>query len=62
MDANRKVNVEGSVGSGPRQEDIGEWEKEYADILTEEPGLTDLAMFKIDTGDAKPEPTTCLFR
>ena len=54
MDANRKVNVEGAVGSGPRQEDIGEWEKEYADIFTEEPGLTDLAMFKIDTGDAKP--------
>ena len=53
MDANRKVNVEGAVGSGPRQEDIGEWE-EYADILTEEPGLTDLATFKIDTGDAKP--------
>ena len=24
MDANRKVNVEGAVGSGPRQEDIGE--------------------------------------
>ena len=54
MDANRKVNVEGAVGSGPRQEDIGEWEKEYADILTEESCLTDLATFKIDTGDAKP--------
>jgi len=54
MDANRNVTVKGALGSDPRWEDVKEWEKEYANILTGKPGLTDIAAFKKDTGDSKP--------
>jgi len=48
------VNVEGAIGSGPRLDDIKKWESDYADVLTEELGLTDLVTFIIDTDESLP--------
>ena len=39
-----------------READIKNWVKDVSDILTEEPGLTDLAQFRIETGN---HPSIC---
>jgi len=54
LDANRRVNVEGAIGLGPRLDDIKQWESDYADVLTEESGLTDLVTVNIYTGESLP--------
>jgi len=50
LDPNRRVNVEGAVRSGPTLEDIKKGETKYADVMTEEPGLTDFVTFNTDVG------------
>jgi len=37
-----------------READISSWEKDFADILNKEPGLTTLALFRIETGQHPP--------
>ena len=37
-----------------RDKDMEEWEEEYHDTLTKEPGLTELTEFSIDTGNHAP--------
>ena len=37
-----------------READIRAWEVDFNDILTKEPGLTNLTKFRIDTGDHPP--------
>ena len=49
-----EANVIGRVETETREADISSWEKEFADILTKEPGLTTLAQFRIDTGQHRP--------
>ena len=39
-----------------READIKNWVKDFLDILTKEPGLTDLAQFRIETGN---HPSIC---
>ena len=49
-----EVVVTGSVITEDRQRDIQGWVKDFSDILTKEPGLTELKQFRIDTGDHAP--------
>ena len=46
--------VKGKVETETREADISSWKKDFADILTKEPGLTTLAQFRIDTGRHPP--------
>ena len=41
-------------GVAVAEEDIKQWESDFGDILTKEPGLTTLAEFKMDTGSHPP--------
>ena len=43
-----EVVVTGNVQVQGRDKDIQEWLKEFEDIMTKEPGLTNLAEFAID--------------
>ena len=45
-----EATVTGKVETDSRDTDIATWESDFADILTKEPGLTDLAQFRIETG------------
>ena len=49
-----EAKVTGSVVNDERQRDIRSWEMDYQDILTKEPGLTNLKQFRIDIGDHAP--------
>ena len=49
-----EVVVTGNVQVQGRDKDIQEWLKEFEDIMTKEPGRTNLAEFAIDTGTSKP--------
>ena len=46
--------VTGNVITEDRQRDIQGWVTDFSDILTKEPGLTELKQFRIDTGDHAP--------
>ena len=48
------MKVVGEVLVNSREEDIRNWEEEFADILMEELGLTGAVEFGIDTGDSPP--------
>ena len=49
-----EVSLSGVAQAESRDKDVKEWEDEFSDILTKEPGLTNLIEFKIDTGDNPP--------
>ena len=49
-----EVTLMGKARAESREADIKGWKKEFHDILTKDPGTTDLAKFKIDTGDHPP--------
>jgi len=49
-----EVNVKGADLSEDQKRDIRELEERHKQTLTKEPGLTRLAEFTIETGDAKP--------
>ena len=49
-----ETRVTGSVLTEARQNDIRHWGRDYADTLTNEPGLTHLTQFRRDTGDHEP--------
>ena len=49
-----ELTVSGSVDAPSRKKDIAEWEEEFSDILTKEPGLTPLAEFSIEMEDSAP--------
>ena len=49
-----EVVIKGNVQVHGKDKDIQEWLKEFEDITTKEPGLTNLAEFAIDTGTSKP--------
>ena len=49
-----EATVKGKVETETREADISSWEKDFADILTKEPGLTTLAQFRIDMGSHPP--------
>ena len=49
-----QVSLSGVAQAESRDKDVKEWEDEFSDILTKEPGLTNLIEFKIDTGDHPP--------
>ena len=49
-----EVKISGVAEGEDRERDVREWEKEYSDILTKEPGLTNLTEFKMDTGNHPP--------
>ena len=51
---NSKVSLVGDVIDEDRQKDIDEWEREFSDTLTEEPGLTRLVEFAIETENSIP--------
>ena len=53
-DTNGKAHVEESVLDESRQKDVDEWVKEFSDVISLNPGLTDRVEFAIDTGDASP--------
>ena len=46
--------IRGTAQSDSREQDIKEWEEEFGETLTKEPGLTQLAEFKMDMGDHTP--------
>ena len=48
------VKIEGMVEQDAKAIDIAKWENDYKDVLTEEPGLTNLTKFSIDTSDSRP--------
>ena len=48
------VKIEGMVEQDAKAIDIAKWENDYKDVLTEEPGLTNLTKFGIDTSDSRP--------
>ena len=48
------VKIEGMVERDAKAIDIAKWENDYKDVLTEEPGLTNLTKFSIDTSDSRP--------
>ena len=49
-----EVTLSGEVETDTKEEDVKQWESEYSDILTKDLGLTNLAEFKIKTGDHPP--------
>ena len=46
-----EMKISGVAEGEDRERDVREWEKQYSDILTKEPGLTNLTEFKMDTGN-----------
>ena len=48
------VKIEGMIEQDAKEIDIAKWENDYKDVLTEEPGLTNLTKFSIDTSDSRP--------
>ena len=48
------MKISGVAEGEDRERDVREWEKEYSDILTKEPGLTNLTEFRMDTGNHPP--------
>ena len=54
VESNREVVITGETQLQERQRDIDLWVTDYSYILTDEPGLTRLAEFLIDTGKSKP--------
>ena len=49
-----EVTLSGIAEADDRERDVNQWETDFSDILTKEPGLMNLAEFKIDTGDHPP--------
>ena len=49
-----EAKVTGTMLAKGREADIRAWEVDFKDILTKEPGLTNLTEFRIDTGDHPP--------
>ena len=49
-----EATVMGKVVTETREANISNWEKDFADIITKEPGLTTLAQFKFETGQHPP--------
>ena len=49
-----EVKIEGDDLSPSQKADIAKVELTFADILTKDPGLTDLVQFEMDTGDHPP--------
>ena len=49
-----EVTLTGRAQTESREADIKGWEKEFHDTLTKDLGTTELAKFKIDTGDHPP--------
>ena len=54
MDTNDKLKLIAGDTEENRKADIEELQQEFSDTLREEPGTTDRAVFKINTGDAQP--------
>ena len=54
LDTNQKVKLIGGKVEADRLKDIEAWTLEFKETLTEEPGLTDLVEFQLDTGGAEP--------
>ena len=55
-----EVTLSGIAEADDRERDVNQWETDFSDILTKEPGLTNLAEFKIDTGPFVRVLTTLL--
>ena len=53
-DTNDKLKLVVGESEAERQADIQLWSEEFKDTLREEPGMTDLATLKINTGEAQP--------
>ena len=49
-----EAKVSGRALSDSREQDIANWEREFSDILTKEPGLTEMVQFRIETGSHAP--------
>ena len=49
-----EVKLSGIAVAEDRDKDVREWERDYSDIFTKEPGLMKLAEFNIDTGNHPP--------
>ena len=49
-----EVQVRGDNIDEAKARDIASWEAEYSDILTNEPGITHLSEFTMNTGDHLP--------
>jgi len=54
IDRYAEVKVTGDELDDSQKGDVARIMEEYGDTLTKEPGLTDLAVFRIDTGESKP--------
>ena len=54
MNTNDKLKLIAGDTEENRKADIEVLQQEFSEILREEPGTTDLAVFKINTGDAQP--------
>ena len=54
MVTNEKVKIIGEKLEKAKLEDVEEWCGDFKDVLTEEPGLTHLVKFGIDTGQSPP--------
>ena len=53
-DTNQKVKLVGGNLEADRLRDIEEWSNDFKETLTEEPGLTNLVEFTLDTEDEEP--------
>ena len=49
-----EVKLTGIAQTESRETDVKGWESEFQDTLTKDPCTTDLAQFKIDTGEHPP--------
>ena len=49
-----EVHIGGVDAQGKQARDIAEWEEDFCDTLTKEPGLTHMTEFSMDTGDHPP--------
>ena len=49
-----EAKVSGRALSDSREQDIANWEREFSDTLTKEPGLTKMVQFRIETGTHAP--------
>jgi len=54
VDRYAEVNTLGDSLDDKQQTDIDRLEKKHAQTLTKEPGLTDLVVFRLDTGESAP--------
>jgi len=54
LDRYAKVRIKGDELDEGKKGEIARLMEKYGDTLTKEPGLTDLAEFRIDTGSSAP--------